>query len=132
MPYLLDTNACIRVLTGRSKRLNDRLERTSPREIRLCAPVKAELLFGARKSTKVAANLTLLTQFFAAFASYPFDDLCAEHYGAIRAELARAGTPIGPNDLLIASVARACDATLVTHNVSEFIRVSGLRVDDWE
>ncbi len=132
MPYLLDTNACIRVLSGRSKRLIGRLQTTSPREVRLCAPVKAELLFGARKSTKVAANLTLLAQFFSAFESYPFDDLCAEHYGAIRAELTRAGIPIGPNDLMIASVARAYDATLVTHNVDEFIRVSGLRVDDWE
>ncbi len=94
--------------------------------------MKAELLFGARKSAKSAANLALLGRFFSTFESYPFDDQCAEHYGVIRAELARAGTPIGPNDLLIASVARTHDVTLVTHNVDEFIRVAGLRVEDWE
>lgn len=132
MAYLLDTNACIRILTGRSTRLVTRLKTTSPLEIRLCAPVKAELLFGARKSDKVAANLALLDRFFSTCESYPFDDACAEHYGVIRAELARAGTPIGPNDLLIASVARTHDATIVTHNVDEFIRVAGLRVEDWE
>lgn len=55
-----------------------------------------------------------------------------EHYGIIRADLARSGTPIGPNDLMIASSARALDLTLVTHNPSEFSRVAGLRIEDWE
>lgn len=49
-----------------------------------------------------------------------FDDRCAEQYGQIRAELAQTGTPIGPNDLLVAAIARAYDLTLVTHNVVEF------------
>ncbi len=46
--------------------------------------------------------------------------------------LANAGTPIGPNDLMIASIALANEATLVTHNVREFSRVTGLLIDDWE
>ena len=53
------------------------------------------------------------------------------HYGMIRAELERAGRPIGHNDLLIAAHARALGATLVTGNVGEFNRVSGLTVEDW-
>jgi tRNA(fMet)-specific endonuclease VapC len=61
----------------------------------------------------------------------PFDDLCADHHGMIRADLERAGKPIGPNDLLIAATARAGDCTLVTTNTREFSRVPGLRIEDW-
>jgi tRNA(fMet)-specific endonuclease VapC len=41
------------------------------------------------------------------------------------------GQPIGPNDLLIAAIARANDAILVTNNTKEFGRVAGLRLEDW-
>jgi tRNA(fMet)-specific endonuclease VapC len=93
---------------------------------------KAELLYGARKSGRIAHNLRLLEELFGTVASLPFDDRCAEEYGLIRQELERAGTPIGANDLLIASTARAHDAVLVTHNVREFSSVAGLRIEDWE
>ncbi|WP_442921628.1 PIN domain-containing protein [Microcoleus sp. Aus8_D2] len=53
-------------------------------------------------------------------------------YGEIRAQLAASGTPIGPNDLLIASIALANNLILVTHNTREFSRVEGLRLEDWE
>ena len=52
--------------------------------------------------------------------------------GAIRAQLAKRGTPIGANDLLIAATALAHDLTLVTHNLEEFSRVVGLLLEDWE
>ena len=66
------------------------------------------------------------------FDSLPFDDAAAEAYGRLRAELARRGMPIGPNDLMIAAIALAYGFTLVTHNTSEFSRVPGLRLEDWE
>jgi tRNA(fMet)-specific endonuclease VapC len=56
----------------------------------------------------------------------------ADAYGSLHADLERAGRPIGPNDLLIAATALAHDLTLVTHNISEFGRVPGLGVEDWE
>lgn len=132
MTYLLDTNACIAILTGSSERLVARYRRRDPAEIRLCSVVKAELLCGARHSARVAENLETLARFFAPLASLPFDDTCAEQYGLIRADLARQGTPIGPNDLLIAATARTHDATLVSRDVKEFALVVGLRVEDWE
>lgn len=132
MSYLLDTNACIRVLTGRSARLVDNLRAHDPRDVKLCSVVKAELIAGSRKSARAAENLRRLSEFFAPFESYAFDDACAEHYGVIRSELERQGTPIGPNDLLIAATALAFDATLVTHNTAEFGRVAMLRLEDWE
>jgi tRNA(fMet)-specific endonuclease VapC len=130
--YLLDTNACIRVLNGTSTALVARLRREDPTGIRVSSVVKAELHFGARKSARPAENLALLSKFFKPFSSVAFDDHAAEHYGLIRADLAREGRLIGPNDLLIAATARAHDLTLVTHDTGEFGRVVGLRVDDWE
>ena len=130
--YLLDTNACIRILNGTSPALVDRLREVPRSQVRLCSIVKAELLYGARKSARVAENLRLLERFFDAIASLPFDDRCAEEYGLVRDELDRAGTPIGPNDLLIAATARAHAVVLVTHNVREFSRVAELKIEDWE
>lgn len=130
--YLLDTNACIEILNGTHQVLADRFAAESPATVRLCSVVKAELLYGARKSKHVAKVMSSLERFFEPLESLPFDDSAAEHYGLIRADLARAGTPIGANDLLIAAVARSNDVTVVTHNFDEFARVVGLRVEDWE
>lgn len=130
--FLLDTNACIRVLNGSSDRLIGRLREHRPSELRLCSVVKAELSYGARKSSDPARNLRLLERFFDPFTSLPLDDRCADAYGAIRHELERSGLPIGANDLLIAATAVAHEAVLVTHNVREFGRVPGLRLEDWE
>jgi tRNA(fMet)-specific endonuclease VapC len=130
--YLLDTNACIRVLNNTSAPLVGRLRAEDPSRVVLCSVTKAELLFGARRSSRVESNLRLLERFFAPFACLPFDDACAERYAVIRADLTGLGRPIGPNDLLIAAIALAHDLVLVTHNVKEFSRVIGLRVEDWE
>lgn len=130
--YLLDTNACIRILNGTSPSLIDHLKAVPRSQVRLSSVVKAELLYGARRSSRIAENLRLLERFFDTIASLPFDDHCAEEYGLLREELDRAGTPIGPNDLLIAATARAHRAVLVTHNIREFSRVAELRFEDWE
>lgn len=130
--YLLDTNACIRILNGTSPSLAEHLRAVPRSQVRLSSVVKAELLYGARKSSRVTENLRLLERFFDTIASLPFDDRCAEEYGLLRQELDRAGTPIGPNDLLIAATARAHRAILVTHNVREFSRVAELKMVDWE
>lgn len=131
MIYLLDTNVCIQYLTKRNLQVVARVGAETGR-MALCSVVKAELLLGAYKSAKVAQNLAMFRSFFAAFPSLDFDDASAEIYGRIRAQLERAGTPIGSNDFLIAAIALANDLTIVTHNTREFGRVAGLRLDDWE
>jgi len=130
--YLLDTNACIRILNNSSAAVVARFRRESPATIRLCSVVKAELLYGARKSRRVAATLDSLERFLEPIASLPFDDAAAGEYGMIRAQLERLGTPIGANDLMIAAIARHLDFTLVTNNVVDFSRIVGLRVVNWE
>ena len=93
---------------------------------------KAELYYGARKSRRLEQKLQVLQRFFEPFQSLAFDDRAAEEYGVIKADLERAGTPIGPNDLLIAALARSRDLTLVSLNRWEFGRVAGLRLTDFE
>jgi len=132
MRFLLDTNACIRVLNGSSPGVVDQLEKLDPADVTISAIVKAELTYGARKSRRVAANLRLIDAFVEPFACLPFDNRAADVYGSIRADLEHEGRSIGPNDLLIAATALAHSLTLVTHNVSEFNRVPGLSVADWE
>lgn len=61
----------------------------------------------------------------------PFTNAVGQHYGQIRADLEKAGTPIGDNDLWIAAFARAYRATLVTNNVDEFKRVKDLTIENW-
>ena len=132
MTYLLDTNVCIAYLNGRSSNVVQRLRDVSPSEIAVCSVVKAELFFGAMRSRNPARTLARQRVFLDQFISFPFDDRSAEFYASIRATLAARGTPIGPNDLLIAAIARAHNLTLVTANVREFGRIEGLQIENWE
>jgi tRNA(fMet)-specific endonuclease VapC len=129
---LLDTNTCIRFLNGRSQSIRLQLEQAPPDLVALCSVVKAELFYGAAKSVDPSKTLTRTLRFAERFVSLPFDDSAALLYGEIRALLEKAGTRIGPNDLLIAAIALAHQATLVTHNTREFARVPNLRLADWE
>jgi len=132
MIFLPDTNVWIRFLNQRESLVKNRFLSTDPATILLCTIVKAELFFGAMKSSRIRENLTLLDELFENFESLSFDDAAARKYGEIRSDLARQGTPIGPNDLMIAAIAAVHDAVLVTHNTREFMRVTGLKIEDWE
>lgn len=129
--FLLDTNVCIAFLKDHDRALSKRVLETPPEDVALCSTVKGELLYGARASAKIDANLKRLDAFFAPLQSLPYDDAAAEWYGVIRAQLRRSGTPIGGNDLFIAATALAANATLVTRNQGEFRRVPGLRLEEW-
>jgi len=130
--YLLDSNVCIRLLNTGHPGIEDQFRRHTPADISLCSIVRAELLFGARHSQRVAANLQRLNRFFSPLGSLPFDDSCAEVYAVIRHELSLRGQLIGPNDMMTAATALANDAVLVTHNQKEFGRIHGLQLEDWE
>lgn len=132
MIYLLDTNVCIRYLQGRSDNVVKQMQKTPASDIVVCSVVKAELFYGAARSNNPAGSLALQKKFLDQFVSLSFDDKAAEAYGEIRATLAKAGTPIGPNDMLIAAIALANNAILVTHNVREFGRITNLSLVDWE
>jgi tRNA(fMet)-specific endonuclease VapC len=128
---LLDTNICIAFLNGSDSTVRDRLLAHPPDELTLCSVVKAELLYGARNSAHVESNLQKLERFFEPFTSLAFGDDAAGWYGQIRAHLRRSGQLIGANDMMIAAIALAEDAILVTRNRDEFRRIVGLRLEAW-
>jgi tRNA(fMet)-specific endonuclease VapC len=132
MIYLLDTNACVEFLRGRNAMLVQRVRARPPDELCLCSVVKAELYYGVLRSTQVAQNRAKVDSFVQSFASLPFDDPAADVQATIRAHLESQGTSIGPYDLQIAAIALVHNLTLVTLNTSEFGRVPGLTIDDWE
>jgi tRNA(fMet)-specific endonuclease VapC len=130
--YLLDTNTCIQLLTGRKPQVRNHFLQHSPTEMYLSSIVRAELEYGARHSQRTEDNLALLNEFATPLVALPFDEKCAAEYGIVRENLTRQGKLIGNNDLLIATSALAYDLIMVTHNVGEFERVVGLRIEDWE
>jgi tRNA(fMet)-specific endonuclease VapC len=87
---------------------------------------------GPFPETRRDDNPALLDELIHGFCSFPFDGNAAYHFGRIRAELSKAGTPIGPCDLQIAAIALSHGLTLLTHNTREFSRVAGLNLEDWE
>jgi tRNA(fMet)-specific endonuclease VapC len=130
--FLLDTNVCIRFLEGRSEPLRKKMLSVPAGKKCLCSVVVAELFFGAAKSKRKEQTLAVLLPFVHHFKSYDFELNAALHFADIRADLATQGRTIGPYDLQIAAIARANDLILVTANTSEFARVSGLAIEDWE
>lgn len=129
MKYLLDTNAVIAILAGHTGILT-RLRQHSSADIAISAIVTYELYFGAYCSRNTSANVTRIDAL--RFDVLEFDQDDARCAGEVRAQLAPAGTPIGPYDILIAGQARARDRVLVSRNIREFERVSGLRLQNWE
>lgn len=129
--HYLDTSTCIYALKGTHPTIGRELARRSPRDIRVPSIVQGELLYGAEKSEQRTKVLETLARFLDAFEIVPFCTRSAPHYARVRADLERRGTPIGPNDLIIAATVLANNGVLVTHNVKEFGRVKGLRIADW-
>lgn len=132
MLYLPDTNVWIRELNNAQSVVQKRFRATHRDDIALCDVVKAELYFGAFKSSRVQENLAGLARLFGTFQCLPFNSEAARVYGKLRADLTRSGTPIGPLDLQIASIALLNGCILVSHNTREFSRIVGLQIEDWE
>ncbi|WP_251231400.1 type II toxin-antitoxin system tRNA(fMet)-specific endonuclease VapC [Adlercreutzia aquisgranensis] len=130
--YILDTCICIDLMRGKLPGTLKVMESCNPKQFAIPAVAVAELEFGIQKSARPQETRRATERFLAPFAIAPFDERCARAYGAIRNQLRLDGTPIGPNDMMIAATALALQATLVTRNVREFKRVKGLAIEDWE
>lgn len=129
MKFLLDTNAVIAIFKGNSA-FTTKLRQYKPEDFGISSIVVHELFYGAFKSQRVAENLARIDNI--RFEILEFDREDARQAGEIRAILSERGAPIGPYDILIAGQAIARRLTLVTHNMGEFQRVSGLEIEDWE
>jgi len=130
LKYLLDTNIAIYVMKRRPMEVLERFNRHAGQ---LCLSVisQAELIHGAEKSSIPEQNFRTLEDFCSRLTLLDYGQKAAAHYGEIRTDLERKGTPIGVNDLHIAGHARSEGLTLVTNNLKEFERVEGLRLENW-
>ena len=128
--YMLDTNICIYAIKNRPAELRERFDQLAA-ELCISTITLGVLLFGAEKSARRSQNLEAVEHFAARLEVLPFSPKAAAHFGQIRAELARHGTPCGAYDMLIGAHARSEGMVLVTNNVREFQRMPGLRVDNW-
>ena len=128
--YLLDTHIVIYVLKRRPPEVLPAFNANAGR-MAISSITLAELLHGAEKSKRVSENLSAIEDFCSRLEVLPYGAKAAQHYGAIRAALEQLGQPIGVNDLHIAGHARSEGLVLVTNNVSEFVRVPALAVENW-
>ena len=130
----LDTNAVIAVLNHPTSPVRARIDAAIGlgRPLTISSVVLFELRYGAAKSARPERNAQRIIDFLSGpIEVLPFTPADAEEAGDVRAELERAGTPIGPYDILIAAQARQRDALLVTANGREFARVPRLKLEDW-
>ncbi len=128
--FMLDTNICIFTIKNKPEAVRLAFNRHADM---LCVSVVTamELIYGAEKSASPARNQSVVEGFLARLDVLDYDQAAAANTGQLRAELARAGTPIGPYDAMIAGHARSQGLVLVTNNLREFTRVAGLRLEDW-
>ena len=128
--YLLDTNILADLIKNPAGRVKARIAEVG--ETRVCTSiiVACELRFGARKKNAplLTARIERLLQ---AIEVLPLDGDVDRAYAEVRTLLETAGRPSGANDLLIAAHAVNEDCILVTNNISEFVNVRGLVVEDW-
>lgn len=129
--WLLDTNICIYLIKRKPERVLQRLRALDISTVGVSSITVAELQYGVAKSARPDQNALALAALLAPLDVLAFDDRAAAVYGGVRAELERAGTPIGSMDLLIAAHALALGRTVVTNNTREFCRVVGLKVENW-
>lgn len=128
--YLLDTNILSDLVRHPQGMVFQRIATVGEDSVCTSIIVVCELRFGAAKSgsSRLAQQLELILKVLPVL---PLEPPVDQHYAAIRTHLERAGTPIGPNDLLIAAHVLALDLTLVTANTREFERVPALSLDNW-
>ena len=131
MKYMLDTNSCIFIIKHRPENVVRKFMELDSDDICISSITYAELAHGVEKSQARKKNRMALTLLLSEIQIVPFDDLAAQVYGVVRADLQKKGMPIGPLDTWIAAHAIALNLTLVTNNTKEFARVDGLSLDDW-
>ncbi|MFM7408864.1 MAG: type II toxin-antitoxin system VapC family toxin [Cuspidothrix sp.] len=128
--YVLDTNTLIYYFKGQGQ-IAQNLAEIPAQEILIPTIVLFELQVGIAKSTSPIKRTQQLQQILNEVNLVSFDKDAAFAAAKIRADLEQKGTPIGSIDVLIAGIAVALQATLVTHNINEFSRVSELSLVDW-
>ena len=130
LTYMLDTNICIHVIKNYPQALRAKFNALAE-QLCISTITLGELHYGAEKSARHIDNLTAIGHFVERLDVLPFEAKAAAHYGQVRAELERAGTPCGPHDMQIGGHARSEGLIIVTNNIREFSRMPGIRAENW-
>lgn len=129
--YLLDTNICIYIAKDNPPAVRERFAQYSANELIMSVITLGELRYGAEKSQAKDKALTVIETLSNSMRIEDLPETAAEHYGQIRADLHKSGQMIGNNDLWLAAHARSQDWVLVTNIEREFLRIEGLKVENW-
>ncbi len=131
MRYMLDTNVCIDYMRGTDSGIKKKLISCKQGDLYISSITLSELLYGVNKSSDVQRNRSALNNLLLKIDVLEYGAEASEYYGIIRNDLSRRGLVIGALDMLIAAHAASNDMVLITHNTSEFDRISGLKTEDW-
>ena len=131
MKYILDTNICFYLIKQKPPLVFDKFRGLPLGSVGISSITLAELQYGIKKSTRPDKNQVALDQFLLPLEVVTFDTVAAIEYGRIRADLEKKGTPIGSLDTLIAAHVKALGMVLVTNNEKEFLRIPGLKIENW-
>ena len=126
---LMDTNVCIRILRGREDAVRAFSDNVG--DVAIPFMVLGELYNGAARSKDPAHGKSLVDRFAKALPVGESSPAIMERFGAEKARLVAAGTPVEDADVLIASAALVCGGRIATGNVRHFSRFSGLEVLEW-
>ena len=130
MSYLIDTDIIIYSIKGHSSVQQRFLQNEHiPKAISVIS--YGELLLGAKKSKNVGKNLAVVYRIKELFPIVAIDNAVIETFSDIKAAMQRAGSPLDDMDLLIAATALTMNYTLVTSNEKHFLRIKGLKIENW-
>ena len=127
--YMLDTNTVSHLLREHPA-VARRLVAVPMASLCISAITEGELLFGLAKRPAAKQLHVAVREFLRRVDVLPWDRAAAEHYGAVRADMARQGKVLAPLDLLIATHALSVDAVLVT-NDRAISQMTHLHIEDW-
>ena len=130
MSYLIDTDIIIYSIKG-NQNVNEKFNayRNEPKSISVIT--YGELVFGAKKSSKIEKNLALVRRISELFPIIEITPAIMETYGEYKALLSKSGIIIDDMDLLIAATAITHNLILVTNNMRHFGRIKELEIDNW-
>lgn len=129
--YLLDTNICIYIAKKKPPEVLRHFSALKPGEVGMSVITYGELYAGITKSKFADTSLQKLEKLINIIPVQAMSLQTGQRYGEIRGLLEQSGTPIGNNDLWIASHALDLKIILVSNNLREFERVPDLELENW-
>ena len=131
---MLDTDTCSYIIKRRPESILESMQMTAGQghSLTISAITYAELLLGAERSDNKRKHRKLVSEFVERLDEIlPWDARAAETFATLRAYLYKKGSPIGPNDTMIAGHALSRDAIVITNNVKHFSKAPRLKIENW-